>query len=115
MDDFPLFMKNEKNRVSVSQQNTPGVQGYYYEGRGGGQMAVWTCREARESKKHAHSFDEYMVVVSGEYILCTNEGERTLHPGDEALIPRGTEQWGRCAAGTRTIHAFGGRRIKDDV
>lgn len=115
MDDFPQFMKNQQNRISASQQNTPDVEGYYYEGQGGGQMAVWTCWAAKESKKHAHDFDEYMAVVSGEYVLCTNDGERTLYAGDEAFIPRGTQQWGRCSAGTRTIHAFGGRRIRSDV
>jgi quercetin dioxygenase-like cupin family protein len=115
MDGFPEFMKSKSNKVTSSQQNTPGTEGYYYEGNDGSQMAFWTCREARKSKKHKHDFDEYMAVVSGEYTLCTNDGERVLKPGDEAFIPKGTEQWGRCAAGTRTIHAFGGRRIKKDV
>jgi hypothetical protein len=40
-----------------------------------------------------------------------NGRELRLKPGDELFIPKGTEQWGRCRAGTRTIHAFGGRRI----
>ncbi len=38
--------------------------------------------------------------------------EIILNPGDELHIPKGTEQWGKCKAGTRTIHAFGGKRIK---
>lgn len=78
-------------------------------------MAFWTCYNARESKKHRHDFDEYFIVVSGEFTLCTDGGETVLKPGEEAFVPRGTEQCVRCAAGTRTIHAFGGRRIKRDV
>ncbi len=111
MDGFPEFMKSEKNRVGSGEQYTKDIEGYYYEGADGGQMAFWTCHSERESEKHTHGFDEYLVVVSGEYTLCTGEGETVLRAGDEALIPAGTLQWGRCTAGTRTIHAFGGRRI----
>jgi hypothetical protein len=34
-----------------------------------------------------------------------------MKPGDELYIPKGTEQWGKCIAGTKTIHALGGKRI----
>ena len=53
-----------------------------------------------------------MICVSGEYIAYLNDKEIVLNPGDELIIPKGTEQWGKCKAGTRTIHAFGGKRIK---
>jgi len=111
MDDFPEFMKRAANRVPSNAQNTKDIDGCFYEAADGSQMACWTCRAARESRKHAHDFDEYMVCVSGEYTVCMNGEQFVLHPGDELLIPAGTEQWGRCTAGTRTIHAFGGRRI----
>ena len=32
MKEFPDFMKNEKNRVPGSSQNTEDIEGYYYEG-----------------------------------------------------------------------------------
>lgn len=110
MKDFPDFMKRAGKPVDASQQNTEGVEGYYFDGDQG-QISFWTCHEARESKAHTHGFDEYMAVLSGEYVLCTDEGETVLKAGGEAFIPRGTKQWGRCAAGTRTIHVFGGKRI----
>jgi hypothetical protein len=34
-----------------------------------------------------------------------------LHAGEECLIPRGVLHSGEVTAGTRTIHAFGGRRV----
>ena len=115
MEDFPAFMKNENNRVPSGAQNTADVEGYYYEGPDGGQMAFWTCRTDRESKKHRHDFDEYMAVVAGQYTACFEDGrEIVLKPGDELFIPAGTLQWGRCHAGTRTIHAFGGKRIRGE-
>ncbi len=114
MEDFPEFMKNEGNRVPAAAQNTKDVVGYYYEGPGGGQMAFWTCYEARDSKKHRHDFDEYTVVVCGQYTACFEDKEIVLNPGDELVVPAGTLQWGRCTAGTRTIHAFGGKRIKPE-
>lgn len=112
MKDFPVFMKSEKNHISSEQQNTPDIDGYFYEGSDGSQMAFWTCHTDRVSKKHTHDFDEYMVCVYGQYTVIMNDKEFILNPGDELLIPKGTEQWGKCIAGTRTIHAFGGKRIK---
>jgi quercetin dioxygenase-like cupin family protein len=53
-----------------------------------------------------------MICVCGEFIANLAGKEYILKAGDELFIPKGTEQWGRCKAGTRTIHAFGGKRIK---
>jgi catechol 2,3-dioxygenase-like lactoylglutathione lyase family enzyme/quercetin dioxygenase-like cupin family protein len=111
MGSFPEFMKNQANRVDAAQQNTADVEGYFYQGAAG-QMAFWTCPEARESQPHTHPFDEWMLIIEGEYTMCTAEGERVLRPGDEVVVPAGTTQWGRCTAGTRSVHAFGGQRVK---
>jgi len=112
MMDFPDFMKNTKNRVSNKDQNTEDIEGYFYTGDDGSQMAFWTCHADRISNKHTHEFDEYMVCVYGRYTVFMNDNEYVLNPGDELVIPKGTEQWGQCIAGTRTIHAFGGKRVK---
>jgi quercetin dioxygenase-like cupin family protein len=112
MDEFPEFMKSGSNRIAADQQNTKDVEGYYYEGKDGSQMAFWTAYADRVSKPHRHPFDEYVLCVQGQYIALVDDKEIVLNPGDELLIPRGTLQAGRCTAGTRTIHAFGGKRIK---
>ena len=112
MNHFPDFMKNPINKVDTIQQNTDDVEGYYLEGKGGLQMVFWECNSDKVSKKHTHDFDEYMILISGEYVAYLNDEEIKLFPGDELFIPKGTEQWGKCKAGTRTIHAFGGKRIK---
>ena len=101
MKSFPDFMKNPKNKVDASQQNTDDIEGYYFQGADETQIAFWECHAKRTSKKHTHAFDEYL-----------DEQAIILKPGDELYIPKGTVQWGKCTAGTRTIHAFGGRRIK---
>jgi len=111
MESFPAFMKRSMNRVPTRQQNTPDVEGFYYTAQDGSQMAFWTCSADRISKEHRHDYDEYMICVSGEYTISINGKETTLHPGEEIFIPKGTLQGGRCKAGTRTIHAFGGARI----
>lgn len=111
MKDFPDFMRNPKNKISSKEQNTKDIEGYFYEGADGSQMAFWTCYSDRVSKKHTHEFDEYMVCVCGQYTVIMNDTEFILNPGDEIFIPKGTEQWGKCIAGTRTIHGFGGKRI----
>jgi len=43
MDEFPEFMKHPTNRIEKSNQATPGVEGYVFEGADGSQMAFWTC------------------------------------------------------------------------
>lgn len=41
MIDFPEFMKNSKNRISNKEQYTKDIEGYFYNGEDGGQMAFW--------------------------------------------------------------------------
>jgi quercetin dioxygenase-like cupin family protein len=111
MKDFPNFMKNEKNHIPQKEQNTSDIDGYFYNGADNSQMAFWVCYSDQISKKHTHDFDEYMVCVSGQYTAYINGTEHILNPGDELYIPKGTMQWGKCIAGTRSIHAYGGKRI----
>ena len=114
MKDFPEFMKNEKNHINSNQQNTKDIDGYFFEGEDGSQMAFWTYYSDRISKEHKHEFDEYMVCAYGQYIVLMEGKEFILNAGDELFIPKGTVQSGKCTAGTRTIHAFGGKRIQKD-
>jgi len=110
MDDFPDFMKHPANKITTSSQATPGVEGYVFDGADGSQMAFWTCRETAVSAPHVHDYDEYMLVVQGCYSLSI-EGQRIpVKAGEEYFIPKGVLHGGETVAGTRTIHAFGGRR-----
>jgi mannose-6-phosphate isomerase-like protein (cupin superfamily) len=110
MDQFPEFMRRPANRIAKSQQVTPGVEGYVFDGADGSQMTFWTCGETAMSTEHAHDFDEYMLVVKGRYTLIINGERVTLSAGEEYFIPRGTPHSGEVLAGTRTIHAFAGHR-----
>ena len=112
MHDFPIFMKSAANRIATNSQSTPGVEGYVYDGAGGGQMAFWTCHETAVSAPHVHDFDEYMVVVQGCYTLVFGEDRVPVKAGEEYFIPKGLWHGGEVVAGTRTIHAFGGRRAE---
>ena len=58
MDDFPAFMKHPANRIVKTNQATPGVDGYIFDGVDGSQMAFWTCRETAVSAAHVHDYDE---------------------------------------------------------
>jgi len=112
MDDFPQFMKHPLNRIATSSQATPGVEGYVFEGADGGQMAFWSCAQTAQAAPHAHSFDEYMMVVQGCYTLLIGGKRIPLRAGEEYFIPKGLSHGGEVEAGTRTIHAFGGRRAE---
>jgi mannose-6-phosphate isomerase-like protein (cupin superfamily) len=110
MNDFPQFMKHPANRIEASDQATPGVEGYLFDGRDGSQMAFWTCRENAASVAHTHDYDEYMLVVKGCYTLIVDGVRIPVNAGEEYFIPRGVPHGGEVLAGTRTIHAFGGHR-----
>jgi len=112
MKDFPDFMKQAANRIAGDSQATPSVEGYVFDGVDGSQMAFWTCRETASSSAHVHEFDEYMVVVEGCYTLIIDGKKIPVRAGEEYFIPRGVLHVGEVVAGTRTIHAFGGRRAK---
>jgi quercetin dioxygenase-like cupin family protein len=115
MGDFPAFMKQPANRIAYTQQATPGVEGYVFDGTGGSQMAFWTCQETASSAEHAHDFDEYMLVVEGCYTLIVDGQRIPVKAGEERLIPRGVLHGGEVSAGTRTIHAFGGHRANREL
>lgn len=110
MNDFPDFMKHPSNRIAATSQATPGVEGYVFDGADGSQMAFWTCRETAGSTPHVHDFDEYMIVVQGCYTLIIGDRRIPVRAGEEYFIPKGLWHGGEPVAGTRTIHAFGGRR-----
>jgi len=110
MDAFPEFMKHPANRIRSSSQATPGVEGYVFDGVNGMQMAFWTGSEDAKSSEHAHDFAEYMIVVKGCYTLIIDGRRICLGAGQEYVIPPGVVHAGELAAGTRTIHAFGGHR-----
>ena len=111
MDDFPEFMRNPANAIDSEQQN-PGNVGYLYDGIDGTQIGIWTSTRDVEATSHAHEFDEYVVVVAGEYRLILEGSEVVLLPGDEYLIPCGVRHSGRFKKGTRAIHAFAGKRAE---
>jgi quercetin dioxygenase-like cupin family protein len=112
MADFPSFMKTPVNRIAASSQHTPGVEGYVFDGADGSQMEFWTVDRDAITAEHVHQFDEWFMVVAGSYILTLNGEEVELSAGQEFFIAKGTKIAGRVTAGTRTIHAFGGRRAE---
>ena len=75
-------------------------------------MAFWTYGEDATSEEHEHTYDEYIVVVQGQYNLSINGDIIPLKAGDEYVIPNGTIHAGEAFAGTRAIYAFGGNRAK---
>ncbi len=112
MADFPEFMKSRVNRIATSSQHTLGVEGYVFDGADGSQMAFWSMAHDGVTAEHVHEFDEWFLVVEGLYVLMLNGAEVRVGPGQEYFIPRGTRIAGSVTAGTRTIHAFGGRRAE---
>jgi ethanolamine utilization protein EutQ (cupin superfamily) len=109
---FPAFMKNPTNRIASASQNTPGIEGYVFDGAEGSQMAFWECHSEAATAEHVHAFDEYFIVVEGSYTLFLDGQEVCVNAGQEYFISRGTRIAGKVVAGTRTIHVFGGHRAE---
>jgi quercetin dioxygenase-like cupin family protein len=114
MNDFPEFMKSPKNIISARSEYSKGIQGYVYDGADGSQMAFWTHERDGLSQEHVHDYDEYFVVVQGKYTLIIDGKKISLDAGQEYFIPKGLAHAGEYSAGTRTIHAFGGKRVKKE-
>jgi mannose-6-phosphate isomerase-like protein (cupin superfamily) len=112
MKEFPEFMRNPANKIASDTQYTSSIEGYVYDGADGSQMAFWTNPGGGSSAEHTHTYDEYFVVVQGRYTVVM-EGKRIpVNVGEEFFIPGGTRHGGESLPGTRTIHAFGGKRAR---
>jgi quercetin dioxygenase-like cupin family protein len=105
-------MRSPANRIASASQHTSGVEGYVFDGADGSQMAFWTVERDAVTSEHVHEFDEWFVVLEGSYTLTLDGKEVRLGAGEECFIPKGTRIAGRVTAGTRTVHAFGGRRAE---
>ncbi len=112
MKDFPEFIKNPINKIATTSQNTAGVEGYVYDGAEGSQVVYWTYTKDGQLSAHVHEFDQYMVVVQGQYTLIIDRKRIPLKAGQEYLIKSGVSHGGEALAGTRVIDAFGGKRVK---
>ncbi|HEY5146789.1 MAG TPA: cupin domain-containing protein [Polyangiaceae bacterium] len=115
MPSFPAFMQRAANRITSSSQHASGVEGYVFDGIDGidgSQMAFWTVERDAVTAEHVHEFDEWFLVVEGSYTLTLDGREVRVGAGQEYVIPKGTRIAGRVTAGTRTVHAFGGRRAE---
>jgi quercetin dioxygenase-like cupin family protein len=110
MGKFPEFMRNPLNKIASGSQYRKGIEGYVYDGVDGSQMAFWTAPSGGISAEHTHPYDEYFIVVEGQYTVIMGEKRISVKPGEECFIPEGTPHGGESSPGTRTIHAFGGKR-----
>jgi len=105
-------MKNPVNKVVSASQFTKDIEGYVFDGADGSQMVFWTDAAGGKSIEHTHAYDEYVVVVQGQYTVIVGEIEFPLTAGKEFFIKKGTPHSGISKPGTRTIHAFGGKRAE---
>ena len=112
MADFPVFVRNATNRIAAASQYTDDIEGYVFDGADGSQVALWTARADRFSTAHVHDFDEYILVIEGRCAIVIGERRVELRAGDEFVVPKGTRQSMEVAAGTRTMHVFGGTRAR---
>jgi quercetin dioxygenase-like cupin family protein len=115
MDNFPEFMRGASNRISSKDQYTPGIEGYVFDGIDGSQITIWTSKNGGEAIEHIHEYDEYFVVIQGQYTVIIEGKHIPINVGEEYFIPRGIPHGGKSIPGTRTINAFGGKRAKREI
>lgn len=88
MKDFPMFMKNELNHIPNNQQNTKDIDGYWFEGKDGSQVAYWTYYADSVSAEHVHDYDEYTICVCGEYLITINGKKLFFIQETNIIFPR---------------------------
>ncbi|MDY6857432.1 MAG: hypothetical protein SWO11_22550 [Thermodesulfobacteriota bacterium] len=67
MKEFPDFMKSPLNLMGKGSHYSEGIEGYVFNDADGSQIACWTHYQDSTFTEHTHEFDEYFVVVQGQY------------------------------------------------
>lgn len=111
MKSFPAFMRRRCNAVKGSRQ-AGGLKGYVFEGVDGSQMVLWQGVRGGTSTPHTHDYDEYAIVIQGEFTGTVGGRKIHLKAGEECFIPAGTPHEGVYSANYRAIDAFGARRVE---
>ena len=83
-----------------------------FDGADGTQLLLCHAKSDAETGEQWRDSDEYLVVLEGSYVLRINGMDIQLGAGREFVIPRSARISGRFTAGTRTLHAFGGRGLQ---
>jgi uncharacterized protein YndB with AHSA1/START domain len=109
LGSFPAFMTGAANRVADASLNIPGVEAYVFNGADGTRLTLCHAKSDADTGEQWRDVDEYLVVLEGSYVLRINGMDIQLGPGREFIIPRMARTSGRFTAGTRTIHARGGK------
>lgn len=109
---LPQFVKDEKDEIGSQSHFSKGIKGWVFEGASGHQATVWECDEDGQSQPHTHEFDEWLIVVSGEYMICSDRKRVPLAAGQQCYIPAGIKHWGVYKKHTQTINLFGGKRVE---
>jgi hypothetical protein len=106
MNAFPDFMKSAANRIMRSNQATPGVEGYVFDGIDGSQMAIWTCSRDGVSAEHVHDFDEYMLVAQGATSsLSTGNESRSMQARSTSFHEAGYTELKWLRERERSVHS----------
>jgi hypothetical protein len=69
---LPQFVKDDKDEIGSQSHFSKSVKGWVFEGASGHQATVWECDEDGQSQPHTHEFDEWLIVVAGEYTICSD-------------------------------------------
>jgi hypothetical protein len=71
IDAFPEFTKHPANRIARSDEATPRVEGYVFDGADGSQMAFWISETMSWGMFGvAHSLKLVSTMVLREYCRC---------------------------------------------
>jgi len=108
MEDFPDFMKHSANK----SQETPGVEGYVFDGADGSQMAFWTCRETAASMPHVHPYLSRLKLPTRSpttHALCSDGRAFVARFGERYSESRGSQMGANeslMGRGARPLHNF---------
>ena len=108
---LPQFAKSGQDEVSLKSHFSPNIKGWVFDGKSGNQVTLWECDDDGVSQPHTHEFDEWLIVISGEYTICSERKRVPLAAGQQCYIPAGIKHWGTYKKHTQTINLFGGKRV----
>jgi quercetin dioxygenase-like cupin family protein len=112
MAKYPGVIRNPVNRVAVESQFSKNIDGFMFDGADGSQIIFWSYTGPGSVSVHTHEYDEYLIVIEGQYTLIIDGKKIPVKAGQEYLIEKGVAHGGEALTGTRTIDVFGGKRAK---
>jgi quercetin dioxygenase-like cupin family protein len=110
--DVEQLVANVRKSLLPASTSRPGQYDYVASSPAGGQLVVVQVDGTVEVEEHAHSYDEFCLVLQGRVTTWMNGKAYVCEPGDFLYEPANVPHRARLEGPYVAIDFFGGPRFK---